>query len=101
MEIRVEIIPSDKELTDESKNNNSNNDIVNIGVTDTLSSVNPLLQDGTEVVKYTTSLAFLPLVELNKDLEFVGQLAKEITTEDNGLLLFIWMKMRFGPMDKL
>ncbi|WP_276929583.1 ABC transporter substrate-binding protein [Herbinix luporum] len=74
---------SDKELTDESKNNNSNNDIVNIGVTDTLSSVNPLLQDGTEVVKYTTSLAFLPLVELNKDLEFVGQLAKEITTEDN------------------
>lgn len=74
---------SDKELTDESKNNNSNNDIINIGVTDTLSSVNPLLQDGTEVVKYTTSLAFLPLVELNKDLEFVGQLAKEITTEDN------------------
>lgn len=66
----------------EGKNNNTN-EIVNIGVTDTLSSVNPLLQDGTEVVKYTTSLEFLPLVELNKDLEFVGQLAKEITTEDN------------------
>ncbi len=52
-------------------------------MTDSLSSVNPLLQDGTEVVKYTTSLEFLPLVELNKDLEFVGQLAKDITTEDN------------------
>lgn len=66
---------SDKDVTQE--------DIVNVGVTDSLSSVNPLLQDGTEVVKYTTSLEFLPLVELNKDLEFVGQLAKDITTEDN------------------
>jgi len=67
-----------------AKNGQSNSkDIVNIGVTDNLSSVNPLLQDGTEVVKYTTSLEFLPLVELNRDLEFVGMLAKEITTEDN------------------
>jgi peptide/nickel transport system substrate-binding protein len=72
----------DKNITEDSKNN-SQKDIVNIGVTDSLSSVNPLLQDGTEVVKYTTSLAFLPLVELNKNLEFVSQLAKEITTEDN------------------
>lgn len=63
---------------------NSNTDnAVNIGVTDSLSSVNPLLQDGTEVVKYTTSLEFLPLLELNKDLEYVSQLAKDITTEDN------------------
>jgi peptide/nickel transport system substrate-binding protein len=62
---------------------NTDNDIVNIGVTDSLSSVNPLLQDGTEVVKYTTSLVFLPLMELNKDMEFVGQLAKDITTQDN------------------
>ncbi|HPU63638.1 MAG TPA: ABC transporter substrate-binding protein, partial [Mobilitalea sp.] len=61
----------------------STKDIVNIGVTDNLSSVNPLLMDGTEVVKYTTSLVFLPLVELNRDLEFEGMLAKEITTEDN------------------
>lgn len=70
------------EVTDKDQSN-TNNDIINIGVTDSLSSVNPLLQDGTEVVKYTTSLEFLPLVELNKDLEFVGQLAKEITTDDN------------------
>lgn len=68
---------------DRNNDKDSSSDIVNIGVTDSLSSVNPLLQDGTEVVKYTTSLQFLPLVELNKDLEFVGQLAKDITTEDN------------------
>lgn len=73
---------SDKEIT-EGNQDNTSNDIVNIGVTDSLSSVNPLLQDGTEVVKYTTSLEFLPLMELNQDLEFVSQLAKEITTEDN------------------
>lgn len=69
--------------TDSNEQTSNSKDIVNIGVTDNLSSVNPLLQDGTEVVKYTTSLEFLPLVELNKDLEFVGMLAKEITTEDN------------------
>ncbi len=62
---------------------NNSEDIVNIGVTDVLGSLNPLLQDGTEVVKYATSLSFLPLVELNKDLEFEGQLATSITTEDN------------------
>lgn len=72
---------SDDEISKDVGNNSK--DIVNIGVTDNLSSVNPLLQDGTEVVKYTTSLAFLPLVELNNELEFVGMLAKEITTEDN------------------
>lgn len=58
-------------------------DIVNIGVTDIIGSLNPLLQDGTEVVKYAASLSFLSLVELNKDLEFEAQIAKEITTEDN------------------
>ncbi len=73
---------SDKDITEDNKDKSSN-DIVNVGVTDSLSSVNPLLQDGTEVVKYTTSLAFLPLMELNHDLEFESQLAKEITTEDN------------------
>lgn len=77
----------DNNGNDNANNNNTTNtstsEIVNIGVTDVLSSVNPLLQDGTEVVKYTTSLVFLPLMELNKELEFVGMLAKEITTEDN------------------
>lgn len=57
--------------------------IVNIGMTDTLSSINPLLMDATEVLKYATALEFLPLVELNKDLEFEGMLASSVTTEDN------------------
>ena len=56
---------------------------VNIAVTGTIGTLNPLLMDNTEVVKYATSLAFQSLVELNRDLEFVGQLADEITTEDN------------------
>lgn len=77
---------NNSESSDEgSKNGQSSSvkDIVNIGVTDNLSSVNPLLMDGTEVVKYTTTLVFLPLVELNRNLEFEGMLAKEIATEDN------------------
>ncbi|TAH75018.1 MAG: ABC transporter substrate-binding protein [Anaerolineaceae bacterium] len=73
---------TDKGVIEGDKSKGSDN-IVNVGVTDSLSSVNPLLQDGTEVVKYATSLEFLPLMELNKDLEFVSQLAKDITTEDN------------------
>jgi len=43
---------------------------VNIAVTATMTSLNPLLMDFTEVGKYTTSLAFLPLVELGSNLEF-------------------------------
>jgi len=69
--------------TTETPTPEASNKSVNIGVTDTLSSLNPLLEDGTEVVKYATSLSYLPLVELNKDLEFEGQLASSITTEDN------------------
>ena len=56
---------------------------VNIAVTSTLTSLNPLLIDATEIVKYALSLEFLPLVELNAELEFVPQLAESITTEDN------------------
>lgn len=57
--------------------------VVNIAVTGTIDTLNPLLMGSTEVVKYATSLVFLPLVELNRDLEFVPQLAESITTEDN------------------
>ena len=56
---------------------------VNIGVTSTLTTLNPMACDNTEIVKYAVSLVFLPLVELNADLEFVPQLASSITTEDN------------------
>ncbi|MDO4484518.1 MAG: ABC transporter substrate-binding protein [Clostridia bacterium] len=56
---------------------------VNVGVTGTLATINPMLMDATEVVKYAVSLTFLPLVELNSKLEFVPMLAESITTEDN------------------
>ncbi len=56
---------------------------ITVAVTGTMTSLNPLLMDFSEVGKYSTALAFLPLVEMNRDLEFVGQLAESITTEDN------------------
>lgn len=61
----------------------SNEKIVNIGVTDTLNSLNPLLLNGGEINKYATGLMFLPLMDLDKDLNFEGQLADSVTTEDN------------------
>ncbi|MDF2538521.1 MAG: ABC-type dipeptide transport system, periplasmic component [Herbinix sp.] len=64
-------------------NNIEGEKVVNIGMTDSLSSVNPLLMDATEILKYSLALEFLPLVELNSDLEFEGMLASSITTEDN------------------
>ena len=57
--------------------------IVNVGVTDTLGSLNPLLLNGGEINKYATGLMFLPLMELDADLNFEGMLADSITTEDN------------------
>ena len=60
-----------------------NGKIVNIGATDSLGTLNPLLQDGGELNKYATGLQFLPLVELDQNLNFEGMLAESITTEDN------------------
>jgi len=57
--------------------------VVNVGVTDTLSAANPLLLDQSELSKVVVDLQYQQLCELNKDLEFVGVLADEITTEDN------------------
>ena len=39
--------------------------------------------DQTEINKYAVGLMFLPLVELDKDLNFQNMLADSITTEDN------------------
>ena len=58
-------------------------DAITIAATSNLSSLNPLLIDATEVMKYALSLTFLPLVETSRDLTFVPQLAESITTEDN------------------
>lgn len=57
--------------------------IINVGVTNTLGSLNPLLLNGGEINKYATGLMFLPLMELDADLNFKGMLADSITTEDN------------------
>ena len=57
-------------------------DIVNIGVTSSLNTLNPLLMDGVEMNKYATGLMFLPLTELDKDMKFEGMLADSITAED-------------------
>lgn len=66
-----------------SESSSKGEKIVNIGVTDSLSSVNPLLMDASEILKYSLAMEFLPLVELNRNLEFEGMLASSITTEDN------------------
>ncbi len=57
--------------------------IINIGVTDSLGGVNPFANDQTELNKYAMDLMFLPLMELDKDLNFQPMLADSITTEDN------------------
>lgn len=57
--------------------------IINIGVTDSLGGVNPFAVDQTEINKYALDLMFLPLMELDKNLNFQGMLADSITTDDN------------------
>ena len=57
--------------------------IVNVGVTDSLGGVNPLAIDQTEINKYAVGLQFLPLVELDPELNFQPMLADSVTTEDN------------------
>lgn len=57
--------------------------IINVGVTNTIGSLNPLLLNGGEINKYATGLMFLPLMELDADLNFEVMLADSITTEDN------------------
>ncbi len=61
----------------------ANGSIVNIGVTDSLGGVNPLTIDQTWINKYAADLQFLPLMDLDENLEFQPVLADSITTEDN------------------
>ena len=42
------------------------NKIVNIGVTSSLNTLNPLLMDGVEINKYATGLMFLPLIDAGR-----------------------------------
>lgn len=57
--------------------------VINIGVTDSLGSINPFATGQTEINKYAVDLMFLPLVEMDKDMNFQGMLADSVTTEDN------------------
>lgn len=72
---------TDKETQAEASS--SGEKIVNIGVTDSLGGVNPLTIDQTWINKYAVGLQFLPLVDLDENLEFQPMLADSITTEDN------------------
>lgn len=63
--------------------NISGDKIVNIGVTDSLGGINPLTNDQTWINKYAVELQFLPLVDLDENLEFQPMLADSITMEDN------------------
>ncbi len=60
-----------------------NENVVNVGVTDSLGGVNPFVIDQTEINKYAVGLMFLPLMEIDNDLNFQGMLADSVTTEDN------------------
>lgn len=68
-----------------SSGGNAPKDIVNIGVTDTLGSLNPLGIDQTEINKYATAMMFLPLMELNSSLKFEGAVADSITVKNNSV----------------
>lgn len=57
--------------------------IVNVGVTYTFNTLNPLLYDATIVNHAAISLQFQPLVELRSDMTFEYLIADEVTTEDN------------------
>lgn len=57
--------------------------VVNIGCTSSVGSLNPALMDSTWAMMYAVSMEFMPLVALNQDAEFEYMLADEITTEDN------------------
>lgn len=68
---------------DASADSGTKEKIVNIGVTDTLTTLNPVLLNGGEINKYATGMMFLPLVDLGEDLSFEPMLADSITTKDN------------------
>lgn len=66
-----------------SKKAEVSDNIVNVGVTSTLGSLNPFVIDQTEINVHAVGLMFLPLVSLNNNMEFEPMLADSITTEDN------------------
>ncbi len=72
-----------EELTAVTNELTGGSSIINIGVTDTLGTLNPLNMDYAFINLYATSLMFLPLGGLNDKMEFEGFIADSITTQDN------------------
>ena len=62
--------------------------IINIGVTDSLGGINPFAIDQTEINKYAMDLTFLPLMELDKDLNFQGMLVRRYAGHCGGCGIF-------------
>lgn len=58
-------------------------DIVNIGVTNQLGTLNPLNMDWSFINLHATSMMFLPLVTVGADNNFNYLLAESVTTDDN------------------
>ena len=60
----------------------SDKNVINVGVTYPASNINPLQPSGL-VSTYVANLLFLPLVDLDSDLNYQPMLADSITSEDN------------------
>ncbi len=58
-------------------------DVVNLGSTGSLSSLNPLMIDATLMAQYSDMLQFSPLVAMNENVDFDMMLADKVETEDN------------------
>lgn len=56
---------------------------VNVAVTSTIGTLNPLLMDATEVIKYATSLTFLASGGAEPGARVRADAGESITTEDN------------------
>lgn len=61
----------------------SSSDVVNIGCTSSVGSLNPVLIGSAWSDYYAISMQYLPLVALDENAEFEYMLADSITTEDN------------------
>lgn len=66
-----------------SQNSSAKPGVVNIGSTGSLSSLNPLLVDGSWMNMYACALQFRPLAAMQDGVGYVGALADSISTEDN------------------
>lgn len=73
----------DAEESAQGGNSTTGEKIVNIGVTDSLGGMNPLTIDQSWINVYAVGLEFLPLVQLDKEMNFQPMLADSVTTQDN------------------